>query len=101
MAERLGSEEIQGIDELEDLAGDDEGMLRYRVMNLDKFFEVYNYTDDEEEAIRRRWQCEQLYVYQDGSVTWGYGDNLIESDGEVLDEDQFIEEVEVVGELVE
>lgn len=98
MAERLG---LQEIDEIEDLAGDDEGMLRYRVSDLDKLFEVYNYTDDEEVAIRGRWQFEQLYVNQDGSVMWGYGDYLIESDRELLDADGFIAEAQVVGVLIE
>ena len=95
-------EQIDDVDELgdaRDLDGAD--MLCYRVVDLDQFFEVYGYTDEEKEAIRRRWQYEQLYVHQDGSATWGYGDSLIESDRELLDEDQFIEEAEAVGELVE
>jgi len=95
MAQRLTLEEV---DELEGLDGDD--MLCYRVVDLDKFFEVYNYSDREEESIRGRWQFEQLYVNQDGSAVWGYGDHLVESDGELLEEDQFIKEAEVVGELV-
>ena len=98
MAERLTV--LEEVDEVEDLAGD-EAMLLYRVMDLDRFFDVYNYTDEEEGAIAGRWQFEQLYVNQDGSVFWGYGDYLIEPDGELLDQDQFIAEAEAVGVLVE
>lgn len=89
---------LEQIDELEDLDGDD--VLCYRVADLDKFFDVYDYTDEEKQAIRDRWQFEQLYVNQDYSVVWGYGDYLIESDDGLMDEDQFIAEAKIVGELV-
>lgn len=75
-----------------------EEMPHYVVKDMEAFFEVYTGFDaDEEEEIRESAAGRDLIVFQDSSVHWAGGENLIESDGELIDEDAFISEAEVLG----
>jgi hypothetical protein len=74
----------------------------YEVVDVRKFFEVYDFDDSEEDAIREKSLDDRLFVYQDGGVLWEDGDILFEPGGEFLDIDSFRSEAERSGaELVE
>lgn len=78
---------IEGIQEGDEVVVDgleeeaDEGLQgtipHYRVRDIDRFFEVYEFSAAEQEYIRRKWQDHDIYVYMDSAVIWSDGDILV------------------------
>ena len=60
-------------------------IAHYSVGDLDRFFQIYEFTEAEEEDIRARWQDHDLFVYADGAVVWSDGDILVGPGSEFLD----------------
>lgn len=78
-----------------------EEMPHYVVKDMDGFFQVYSGFDaGEEEEIWKSAGDRDLIVFQDSSVYWADGENLIDGDGELIDEDSFSAEAEQLGEEV-
>jgi len=96
--------EIEDDEDLESVDQELEGMPipHYEVEDLDEFFEVYEFDDSEQDAIREKSRDHRLFVYQDGSVLWQDGDILCDPADELLDIDSFRREAERSGaELVD
>ena len=72
----------------------------YQVVDIDKFFEVYELNQDEQEAVRERWNYDHLYVYQDGSAIWDTGEVLTAAMDQPLNEEAFRVEAEAAGSTI-
>jgi len=75
-------------------------MLSYKVQDLDRFFILFDFGEDEEAEIRQRFGAgDEIFVHQDGSVTIerSHSEELVPPDEELLDEDSFVREAEKMG----
>ena len=84
-----------------DLADWDEIVGCYEVVDIDKFFDVYELNEDEQEAVRERWEQDGLWVYHDGTVIWHSGDVLMDAMDEPLSEQAFRAEAAAAGSVVQ
>jgi len=99
---------IDGVLEIEGEIGQDvhEPVLSYVVNDLDGFFGIHDFDESEEDAIRQRFENPEdedggLTVFRDGGVAWSNGEELLQGDGELMDEDQFRDEARMAGSVVE
>jgi hypothetical protein len=73
-------------------------MLQYQVMDVDKFFELYEIEEDQEDEIRERHdEGGKLFVRQDGTMFWQEEIEEQEDEAELMDEDDFRAEAEESG----
>jgi len=73
-------------------------MLQYQVQDIDKFFDIYEFDQDEEEEIRERHdEGGKLFVRQDGTMFWQEEIEEPEEEAELMDEEEFREEAEECG----
>ena len=71
-------------------------MLEYRVNNLDEFFSIYDFEEEDQTAIRGRFEAgDALYVRQDGSVYWREDILEREPGTELVRDDDFRREAEM------
>ena len=71
-------------------------MLEYRVNNLDEFFSIYEFEEDDQRAITDRFEAgDALYVRQDGSVYWKEDILEREPGTELVRDDDFRREAEM------
>lgn len=77
-------------------------LSRYIVADIDAFFEVYHFEPEEEDAIRERWEDENIIVNQDGSAEWADSEEIL-TDGldEPLSDVDFEEEAQLSGTVLE
>lgn len=99
----VGLCEAENGDQLVDESGEAIPVLKnyYEVRDLEKFFDLYDFDEAEQEGIRERSEEDVLLVYQDGLVMWGDGEVLIEADDELIDGEAFGQEAAEVGAIVE
>jgi hypothetical protein len=73
-------------------------MLQYQVQDIDTFFDIYEFDQDEEEEIRERHDGGgKLFVKQDGTMFWQEEIEEPEDETELMDEDDFRDEAEQCG----
>jgi len=71
-------------------------MLHYKVNNLDQFFSIYEFDEEEQREIRERFEAgDELYVRQDGSVFWKEDILEREPGAELVRDDDFRQEAEM------
>lgn len=73
-------------------------MLHYKVNDLDGFFSIYEFDEEEQAKIGERFESgDALYVRQDGSVFWKEDVLEREPAAELLRDDDFRREAELCG----
>ena len=73
-------------------------MLQYNVQDIDRFFDFYEFDEDQEDEIRERYDAgDKLFVRQDGTMFWQEEIEEPEEEPELADEDDFREEAEQCG----
>ena len=71
-------------------------MLHYKVNDLDGFFEIYDFEEEDQNAIKERFESgDELFVRQDGSIFWKEDILEREPGTELVRDDDFRREAEM------
>ena len=98
-AGNLAASVVEVLEDEDAEAGDlGDTVAHYQVKNIDRFFTVYEFQDEEEDMIREEFEDHDLLVYRDGAAIWSDGRILVAPSEEMLSDEDFEFEAGWVGE---